>query len=106
MRGSQDPNPSEEHRNNLAPQRGGAGINHFVGTLPHVKTALANKAAVKVAELFSISAIADLKTLYYAVAALICDVIPEQEGKQHKVPVDRKENALQTKVDKARARVS
>eukprot|EP00957_Ditylum_brightwellii_P147676 11246073-Ditylum_brightwellii.AAC.1 len=41
-----------------------------------------------------------------SIAALICDVIPEGEGKQHTVPVDRKENALQTKVDKARERVS
>eukprot|EP00957_Ditylum_brightwellii_P047358 3597745-Ditylum_brightwellii.AAC.1 len=59
------------------------------------KTALTNKAAVKVAELFNITNIADLNTLHYAVTSLICDVIPEGDGQQHKVPVDRKENALQ-----------
>eukprot|EP00957_Ditylum_brightwellii_P003751 284868-Ditylum_brightwellii.AAC.1 len=70
------------------------------------KTALANKAALKVAELFNITDIADLNTLYYAVAASICDVISEGGGQQHKVPVDRKENALKKKVDETRTRVS
>eukprot|EP00957_Ditylum_brightwellii_P117205 8938701-Ditylum_brightwellii.AAC.1 len=66
------------------------------------KTAIANKAAVKVAELFNITDIADSNTLYYTVATSICDVIPEGDGQHHKVLVDRKENALLKKVDKAR----
>eukprot|EP00957_Ditylum_brightwellii_P054575 4135045-Ditylum_brightwellii.AAC.1 len=67
---------------------------------------LANKATVKVAELFNIQDIEEINTLYYAVAASICDIVPERDGKQKNIPDSKKEDVLQTKVVKARVRVS